>query len=131
MSENQGAETLRKAASLMRERAEAATPGPWRTSHARQTHVWADRDPAGFDAFHVAHCCDALGRDADAGDAEHIASWHPDVALAVADWLESAWMDWVREESSLGARSVRSMSGASNDADPRALAVARAYLRSE
>ena len=83
------AEILRRAASLMRERAEAATPGPWVASidnphFFRQPSVQAPDQ--GHDEEWVAECKDA--RYHGASDAEHIASWHPAVALAVADWLE-------------------------------------------
>lgn len=66
-------DVLRGTAALMRERAEAAlSVGP---------------DTCGFwytaEALH-----DPDGRIPDLEDAEHIASWHPAVALAVADWLD-------------------------------------------
>jgi hypothetical protein len=87
---------LRKAAALMRSRARAA---------------------------------DALGQIAETittstcGEfAEHIASWHPAVALAVADWLdgeaermETAWL-------------LAGISTSENRRAQPALAVARAYL---
>lgn len=97
MSENQSAETLREAASLMRERAEAAlasAPGDanW---HAVSSLMADGKTPR---------------------DAEHIASWHPAVALAVADWLESEVNEWGDLPHML---------------NPHALAVARAYLGSE
>ena len=72
------ASLLREAAALMRERAEAARPD----------HPWYDRGDIaeGMAAF------------TDSGDephidAEHIASWHPAVALAVADWLDETAKD--------------------------------------
>ncbi len=71
------AEVLRRAASLMRERAEAA-----RNSIPEVCPEW-----------HSTEALMAHGKTQ--GDAEHIASWHPDVALAVADWLddEAEWME--------------------------------------
>lgn len=89
-------ELLRRAASLMRERAEAATPGPWRfTDSEAVTDVWtggmvvvsSDRDP-------IANVQDEWYENdpdepATVNDATHIASWHPAVALAVADWLDA------------------------------------------
>ena len=76
------ADLLREAAALMRKRAEAAMPGPW-----EQTGVM------GSEYNDVVACPGAASivADTDTSDenAEHIASWHPDVALAVADWLES------------------------------------------
>ena len=89
------AEILRRAAALMRERAEDATfvyssltmqpgqPVPWPTED--ELHVDFDEDMA-----------------------PHIASWHPAVALAVADLLTVASVDWPE--------------------NPEAINVARAYL---
>lgn len=123
----QGAETLRRAAALMRERAEAATPGPWRhTDSEAANDVWnggivvvsTDGDP-------IANCEDEWyepdpGEPAPVNDAEHIASWHPAVALAVADWLEA-------EAESHRADVVGPFpSGCCRMS--QALAVARAYL---
>ena len=71
-------ETLREASRLMRKRAEAALPGPWRTDGAR---VWAvDR--------HLSVVVKSFV-DEDDQDFPHIASWHPAVALAVADLLDN------------------------------------------
>lgn len=78
---------LREAARIMRELAEAATPGPW-IGHriglmgGRIGVVVAQPPPHG--AFVM------VDRDNEARieDAKHIASWHPAVALAVADWLD-------------------------------------------
>lgn len=88
--------TLRAAAALMRERAEAAIcPGIEDFWTAERREVVS---PGGQVALAV-----------DKVEAEHIASWHPAVALAVAAWLEdeATRADW----------------GASH-----ALTVARAYL---
>lgn len=96
------ADTLREAAQLMRRRAEAATPGPW-------------MDTADGDAFAGPRLITGTGYgDGDrraVADAEHIAGWHPAVALAVADWVDASV-----PYSARGA--IR----------PEALAVARAYL---
>jgi hypothetical protein len=116
------AETLRRAAAQMRHRAEAATPGPWRFTDSEAAYdVWnggmvvvsADGDP-------IANCEDEWyepdpGEPAPINDATHIASWHPAVALAVADWLEEAAED----------RTYELMPESTYDA---ALAVANAYL---
>ncbi|WP_161605454.1 ead/Ea22-like family protein [Pimelobacter simplex] len=63
----------------IRARAEAATPGPWRVDEIAR--VWADRDPAGWDAFHIAACHDSVGRacDDDEANAEFIAHARADV----------------------------------------------------
>ena len=91
------AEVLRRAASLMRERAEPIKD--WYSAKA-----WATTTP--------------FGAPIDPADAEHIASWHPAVALAVADWLDNISEAW-RFSRRAPASSVK------------ALAVARAYLGQE
>jgi hypothetical protein len=68
------AETMRRAAALMRERAGLVPPPPW------------------FSAVHDVTTHDGLNVIASSGltvRAEYVASWHPDVALAVADWLDN------------------------------------------
>lgn len=82
------AEVLRRAAALMRERAEAATPGRWETSDSDLTHPGAGMNVySDLEGPVVADCCGYQGG-AGIQDAEHIASWHPGMALAVADWLD-------------------------------------------
>lgn len=70
-----GLDELRAATAQMRARAQAASPGPW-VAHPDGL-VWADRlgDPVSG-----SECLE---------DAEHIAGWHPPVALAVADLLDA------------------------------------------
>lgn len=81
-------DTLRRAASLMRKQAEAVG-GPWHSAETLHEDMWHD-----------------------GVDADFVASWHPAVALAVADWLDCA-NEWApNEEPEYEA----------------ALAVARAYL---
>lgn len=125
--------TLRRAAALMRERAEAASPPPWVAFRARATNpldrapiIGVTRDLAvdyDTDLFATQKCR--------AEDAEHIASWHPAVALAVADWLDhqayefdrymNRQMDPTRRFNSLWLTKAQ-------DEHADALAVARAYL---
>jgi hypothetical protein len=90
------ADELRRAASLMRERAEAATPGPWRFTDSEAVNdVWnggmvvvsADGDP-------IANCEDEWyepdpGEPAPLNDAAHIAAADPPFMLAMAVWLDS------------------------------------------
>lgn len=73
------AEILREAAALMRERAEAATRMhmPW---DAEDEEVWTQEND-GQPVF--------IGGRMSPRDAMHIASWHPAVALAVADQLDA------------------------------------------
>ena len=63
------ADLLRRAAALMRERAEAVPAGPW---------------------FETERLSDVLGAVSVTPrlDAEHIASWHPAAGLAAADLLD-------------------------------------------
>jgi hypothetical protein len=65
-------DVLRRAAGLMRLNAEEADDGfPWRAEGS-----YVDTDPeCGFNA-------------GTSLIADHVASWHPAVALAVADWLD-------------------------------------------
>lgn len=69
------AETLRRAAVLMRERAEAA-----RTFYS-EPHAKAGQEVPWFGPADM--------YDFDDHDGPHIASWHPAVALAVADTLDA------------------------------------------
>lgn len=101
---------LRRAARLMRERAEAASrtaPSPW---IVQEMEICTD-DQEPIEAISVVtsqiHWRDAAAQRA------HVASWHPAVAVAVADWLDSV-------------ASVAERLGGTTE--PRALAVARAYL---
>ncbi|GGO86720.1 hypothetical protein GCM10011584_09730 [Nocardioides phosphati] len=98
------AELLRRAAAKMRENADAATRGPWSVAHV---------DGQGFAVHHGEH--DTVSLYSDRPNAEHIASWHPAVALAVADWLDFiAPFCRFGDDDSLHAK--------------HALAVARTYL---
>jgi len=108
------AETLRRAASLMRERAEGATPGPWRAE-------WLDGTAAmPVDTWAVTPGVAETNRWTRGGiNAAHIASWHPAVALAVADWLS----DVANRHEASGAEG-----GIAPVDHPFALTVARSYL---
>lgn len=104
------AELLREAAALMRERAEAAE---W------QSHRWA----TGPDEMHgpsrmLVHPydSDSVVAFTSADEAPHIASWHPTVALAVADWLDAVTDDQNADFDLINSEGYS------------ALTVARAYL---
>jgi len=90
------AETLRSAAALMRERAEKATRGPWRPvagiwgSETFAAVIGRGGVPEDAETWLMATGRGGLSQEA---DADHAASWHPLVALAVADWLESTATD--------------------------------------
>lgn len=95
-------ETMRHAAKLMRQRAEIASTGePWEADKHYDALYYVDLKPSlgatdGPDddncylkvencaPFEAPRFLPALHEYAD-----HIASWHPAVALAVADWLDS------------------------------------------
>jgi hypothetical protein len=100
------AELLRRAAAKMRERATHPdlSGSPWFASPHGDVHddgsLWV---------------CDSQSGEA----AEHIASWHPDVALAVADWLDAE------------AGSVEFDGGRPDLLSVQSLAVARAFLGAE
>jgi hypothetical protein len=80
------AELLRRAAAKMREAAEGATPGPW-SEWGVQPLDGERYDAIGNDETEREVCSFAPSSQASA-DSWHIASWHPAVALAVADWLD-------------------------------------------
>ncbi len=88
------ADVLRRAAALMRERAQAATPGPWVRSGSS---IETDHECSpGHGCWPVGDTYSGTMPDGSKqpaslirADAEHIASWHPAVALTVADWLEA------------------------------------------
>lgn len=86
------AEELRAAAASIRNRAEKATPGPYASDvMAGQDHEngewWAEYWVRA--AEHPSGVLVQVGSDEQAeADAEHIATWSPGPALAVAAWLE-------------------------------------------
>lgn len=107
------AELLREAARLMRSRAELATPGPWERARGRHGE--------GVRSSTTGAILATLHTDRDREDMRHVASWHPAVALAVADLLDdgASYVEFMQRE---------------HPAEPAAdyakfyLAVARAYL---
>jgi len=135
------AEILRRAASLMRERAEAAAimaPPPWWSEG-----VWFHHFPVvGGEPDEVeAHPWPAVGYGNTGADvvghnvrvelSDHIAGMHPAVALAVANWLETE-ADRFAERMERQADPQRRATGvwlaATTARHEHALAVARAYL---
>lgn len=113
---------LREAAALMRERAKAAdSQGAWEVGMRYSRGAdWIrpvyDNDGTVCE-IHEGDADDAPGSCEDL--AAHIASWHPVVALAVADWLEQM------------ARGMAGTSYGDLPFEDAALAVARAYLGTE
>ena len=93
------AEVLRRAAALMRERAEAATPGRWvRSGSSIETDHECSPDhdcwPVGDTYSGMKPDGSTYPRDLNRADADHIASWHPAVALAVAKALDDVAQAW-------------------------------------
>ena len=121
------AAVLREAAQLMREFAEAAAPGPWTPVDALFSQesfgavVGSDGDAQDPETWIVGTGRRPPGSRSYAADVQHIASWHPLVALAVADLLE-------REAGLIDAQ-VFPRSDPVMERYP--LAVARAYLGRE
>lgn len=117
------AEVLRQAAALMRERAEAATTGPWRVGAegSEGSRVNPRTGDKREDSRWIASVNGRVQPE-DGRNAQHIASWHPVVALAVADWLEQ---QAERHDALIadGGRGLRP--------DGQAFVVARAYLGSD
>lgn len=101
----------------MRERAQAATPGPW---VADQSEIYR-----GNSLDWVAETLNTDGQGTTEANSAHIASWHPTVALAVADWLDIHGGDLERA----GAQGIGFCDSPADTM--QALAVARAYLGEE
>lgn len=78
------AETLREAARVLRERAGAATRGPWFTDEAGTNGVFTEARVSGT-SEDVAYAAAGWGR---VGTDHYIATMHPGVGLALADLLE-------------------------------------------
>jgi hypothetical protein len=126
--------TLRKAAALMRERAEAAEKphaSPWRPMGAGSVVYQMTKRLSGT----VAETYPRGGSDQQVATTEHIASWDPAVALAVADWLSNAAYWRTCDECSrshdlcVAARQSGKRACCPDCAHAKAaLAVARAYL---
>jgi hypothetical protein len=117
-------EEIRRAAALMRERAQTALPGPWRSFTkyiAAPVGGCTCGGPFPDGTAHEPHCGLEPFAEADPATAAHVASWHPEVALAVADWLDDA------------AQSVEHGPHfpSTEQRWARPLAVARAYLSGE
>lgn len=114
------AEVLRRAAALMRERAEAATPGPW--SAMDYDDYPGDEGVALLGAAATVTSSHMIGyfhvgtQAQMEADGAHAASWHPAAALEVAVWLEVEAAAIGRWDQSTPAKTTA------------ALAVARAYL---
>ena len=81
---------LREAAKVLRERAEAATPGPWRGEYSGKTGPVVMNAESHNALDHVAKCSHFRPH----SDAAYIATMHPGVGLALADWLDTEAEDF-------------------------------------
>ena len=84
------ADTLRRAAAVLRERAEAATPGPWEGYYDDSSRpFWGVNTYRTGDqvAMHDLDDCYEERHGVGGSDAYYIATMHPGVGLALADWL--------------------------------------------
>lgn len=120
------ADLIRRAEALMRQRAEAASPGRWNEMCMGSEGCSVLNDGRLRDRKHVSFS----GRKewkADHADAEHIASWGPVPVGAVAHWLEG------RARDADCARFDGGMWSLDDCDEPvgveEAIKVARAYLR--
>jgi hypothetical protein len=103
-----GPTLLRAAAKAMRDKATASTQGPWElmpwTVSAPRYTTYMVATPGETE---IADCRPEpwLFEDGDqpvyAANGYHIAAWHPGVALAVADWLDSEAESWDGDEADI------------------------------
>lgn len=123
-------ESLRRAAALMRARAIAATPGPWGVGNDTLIATEVEQVSRGHCRYQheVARVVEDIDREdsgnpvSERNDAEHIASWHPHVAIAVAELLE-------RQAAFI--EKYGDFSDVEDLGDANALSVALAYLGSD
>ena len=119
MSDATPAAELRAAAKAMRWRAQAATEGPWQPVagiYGTETFAAVIGPQGKAEDAETWLMATGHGAASQEADADHAASWHPGVALAVADWLEET-----ARRSEVGTFGITGMVDA-------ALRMARAYL---
>jgi hypothetical protein len=80
------AETIRRAAALMRERAGGCEPRRWHWRAGEKGYPQLVRSDGNVALIAETY----IGPEHRPYEAEHIASWSPPVALAVAEWLDDA-----------------------------------------
>jgi len=89
------ADYLRETAALIRQRVTAATPGPWEAvvlgSEGYDVRAANPDDPKR--RIRIAKCGWEKW-EVDRGNAEHVAAWHPSVALSVADLFDKMAWTW-------------------------------------
>jgi hypothetical protein len=117
-------DTIREAARQMRARADAATPGPWYTTSESARYGGLVTAPTADYPEHDGYGGHPIGESMSAATRDHVAGWHPAVAITVADWLDSHAADLA---SANGDRNACDSPGDLG----MALRVARAYLGTE
>lgn len=119
------AEELRAAAKVMRERAQAASPGPWETCGRGVEQTAGDyADVLGQEVSCLSYCYGGAPIGPKQADADYIASMHPGIALAIADWLDEE----AAEYEALDAGAQAFLAGDKGGDVAPAIAVARTYL---
>lgn len=112
-------ELLQRAEALIRERAGAATPGPWRSRRGPSEYILADGEIPTIVA-------DVDTRE----DRRHIASWDPVVAIAVANLLgDAAWRFTVEQREWAALERWHITPNWVPTVNVAALHVARTYLK--
>lgn len=86
------AQRLRDAAKVLRERAEAVPESPWYAVHLNGEHLYMNPDDHTWVVDSgPSFICDLNGDHAGRAEvATYIATMHPGVALALAEWLDAA-----------------------------------------
>lgn len=121
------AETLRRAAQAMREKAQGATQTCYRNDRGRLVPIDAPRGHTLAGAERSSGILRTIE------DAEHFASWPPTVALAVAELLSFAAETWSEDDECRSPVGPDESCGECANCDhrwmrDRLLAVAHAYL---
>jgi len=128
------ADILRRAAELLRERAQDATPGPWmHVDHGPPPStfmgcgqvVTMGPDVTGGDIAGPTGDCYPRGGYSPFGDMAYVALMHPPVALALADWLD------VTAQAMADSHAADPDDPVELSDEGEAVAVARAILRED
>lgn len=121
---------MRRAAAKMRERAEAASAGPWEPnvlgSEGYDVRATRPRSSGRSSRLRVARC-GYEEWETDKANAEHIASWDPLMAFVTADLLDAGADEFDRREEKYGTTGL----GAMNPTGQALVELARTYLHEE
>jgi len=86
--DTQPAEGLRACATLIRETAQAATPGPWEPSPKAEDVVIAPEAVMSAQAYEILYGGQPVAESLSEADRAHVLAWQPRKVLPVADLLE-------------------------------------------